>query len=336
MDSLKIFQVLLDRVSELLDSFVNDAAGNVITTATPFVTVAFMVVLLWYAYKVMFGQIEQPISQLITKCLFWSVVMSAALSAGSYQSNIAGMLQSLPNDVAAAIVPGGSSEGKLGSLLDTIIDAGTSKAKAVFDIKTGKLAIGEHILYKLIGSGILLWTLVLTVTGFIMMMLATVAASFLAAIGPFFIAALLFDSTRNFFCSWVSQIMYWVVYMVLFALCAVFILNLYNYYVDSIIIDKDNLLSVVITCNVVSLFGTVIFFMIPRISTGLTGSAGGSMLGAAGGLVRTVMTSVAIVKTAGAAAGLRMAGATAGIGSTRGAASMAAATTRPPRGYNRM
>jgi len=333
---LKIFQDILQRVNQFLGGFVNDAAGNAIAAVTPFVTASFMLVILWYAYKVMFGQIEQPVSQLITKCLFWSIVMSAALSTGSYQSNIADMLKSLPNDVAASIAPGNASDGTLGSLLDSIIDSGTTKAKEVFAIKTDRFDIGGAIFYKLVGGAILAWTIVLTSTGFIMLTLATVASSFLAAIGPFFIAALLFDSTRNFFWSWVSQVLYWIVYMVLFALCALFVLNLYGHYVNQIIIDRDNLLSVVISCNVISLFGMVIFFMIPRIANGLTGSIGGnSMIGAVGGLVRTVMTAVAVVKTVGAAAGFRMAGAMAG-GGARGAASVAAVTHRAPRGYNRM
>jgi len=337
VDELKIFQNLLDRVSGILSSFVNEAAGNAITTITPFVTVAFMVVILWYAYKVMFGQIEQPVSQLIIKCLTWSIVMSAALSAGAYQSNISSTVQSLPNDIAAAVAPGGTtSDGTLGSLLDTILNTGTNKAKEVFSIDTGMFGFGQAIIYTGIGAGILIWTVLITITGFIMLMLATVAVSFLAAIGPFFIAALLFDSTRNFFWTWVGQVLYWVVYMVLFALCALFILNLYDSYLNEIKIDASNLLPVVLTCNIVSLFGFVIFFMIPRIASGLTGGAGGSMVGAVGGLVRTVLTTVAIVKTAGAAAGLKMAGTAAGMGSARGAASVAAVTRGPPRGYNRM
>jgi len=337
MDDFKIFQYLLDRVSELLNSFVNEAAGNAISAISPFVIVAFMIAILWYSYKVMFGQIEQPVSQLIMKCLVWSLVMSAALSAGAYQSNIAGIVQTLPNDVAAAVAPGGTtSDGTLGSLLDTIVNTGINKAKEVWRIKTGRFDFGGAILYKGIGAGILLWTLLITITGFMMLMLATVAVAFLAAIGPFFIAALLFDSTRNFFWTWVSQVLYWVAYMVLFALCALFILNLYKYYIDEIVTDRDNLIPAVLTINVVSLFGFVIFFMIPRIASGLTGGVGGSMVGAVGGLVRTAITTVAMVKTFGAAAGLKMAGTAAGMGSARGAASVAAVTRGPPRGYNRM
>jgi len=336
VDDFKIFQELLDRVAKLLDTFINTAAGNAIATITPFVIVAFMVVLLWYAYKVMFGQLEQPVSGLIMKCLSWSLVMSAALSAGSYQSNIADTIQSLPNDVAAAVAPGGGqSSGTLGSLLDSITDTGISKAKETFDIQTG-VRFDLALLYTGIGAGILLWTLVMTITGFIMLMLSTVAAAFLAAIGPFFISALLFDSTRHFFWSWVNQVLYWVFYMVLFALCATFILSIYKFYIDRITIHEDNLIAVVLTCQVVALFGFVIFFMIPRIASGLTGGTGGTMVGAVGSLVRTVITTVSIVKTAGAAAGLKMAGTTTGISSARGAASIAAITTRPPRGYNRM
>lgn len=338
MGGFTLFQELLARISALLNSFVNSAAGNSIATITPFVIAAFTVVLIWYAYKVMFGQIEQPVSQLITKCLFWSIVMSAALSAGAYQSNIASTIQSLPNDVAAAVAPGrDASEGTLGSLLDEVASTGIDKAKEAFNSKTGRFEFGKAMIYVCIGFGVLLATLILTVSGFIMLVLATTAVSFLAALGPFFIAAMLFDSTRNFFWMWVGQVLYWVAFMVMFALFATFVINIYSFYLNAINVDSESWIATVVACNVVMLFGVVIFFWIPRIAGGLTGGAGGSTAGAIGGLVRTALTTLAIVKTAGAAGMLKAGGSVAGAasGSARGAASVAASITRPARNYNR-
>lgn len=345
MGGFTLFQELLARISALLNSFVNTAAGNAIATITPFVVAAFAVVLLWYAYKVMFGQIDQPVSQLITKCLFWSIVMSAALGAGAYQSNIADVVTSLPNDVAAAVAPGrDASEGTLGSLLDSVADTGIDKAKEAFNAKTGRFEFGKAMIYVTIGFGIIIATLILTVAGFIMLVLATTAVSFLAALGPFFIAALLFDSTRNFFWLWVGQVLYWVAFMVMFALFATFVINIYSFYLNAINVEGESWIATVVACNVVMVFGVIIFFWIPRIAGGLTGGVGGSTAGAVGGLVRTALTTIAIVKTAGAVGALKAGGAAAGAaggaagaagGSARGAASVANSTNRPARNYNR-
>lgn len=343
MGGFTLFQELLARIAALLDSFVNTAAGNAIAAITPFVMAGFAVVLLWYAYKVMFGQIDQPVSQLIMKLLFWSIVMSAALSAGAYQSNIADVVQSLPNDVAAAIAPGrDASDGTLGSLLDDVANTGIDKAKEAFNAKTGRFEFGKAMIYVAIGFGILLATLILTVAGFIMLVLASTAVAFLAALGPFFIAALLFDSTRNFFWMWVGQVLYWVAFMVMFALFATFVINIYSFYLNAIDVEGESWIATIVACNVVMIFGVIIFFWIPRIAGGLTGGVGGSTAGAVGGLVRTALTTIAIVKTAGAVGALKAGGAAAGGagaaaagGGARGAASVGAATTRPARNYNR-
>jgi len=327
-DELVIFQEILEKTAEFLGEFVNETSGNVIAELAPFLTVAFMIVMLWYAYKVMIGQSEHPVSYLIMKCLTWSIVMGAALTAGTYQADIASLIQSLPNDVASAVVSDSPDRGKLGSLLDGVANTGVSKAKEVFDLETGLGEFGKDIFYAGIGAAILIVTAEVTIVGFIMLMLATVAVSFLAAIGPFFIAALMFDSTRHFFWSWVNQVLYWVVYMVMFALCALFILGLYTHYLDGIVIKHENLVAATLSISVIAIFGSVIFFMIPRISSGLTGGSGGSMVGAASSLVRTVLTTVAMVKTAGAAAGIKMGGSTAA--SINRARSSASAATRPP------
>jgi len=205
-----LFQGLLGRINEILDTFVNDPANRAIEALTPFLAAAFTIILLWYSYKVMFGQLEQPVSKLITKCLTWSIVMSLALTTGNYQKNISHIVRNLPNDVATAVAPGNdTADGKLGSLLDSIMDGGANKAKEAFGsaISIKALALGRVKMYVFFAILILIETMVLTTYAFLMLMMSSVAVSFLAALGPFFIAAYMFDSTRNFFWLWINMLL---------------------------------------------------------------------------------------------------------------------------------
>jgi|GEM_PF-915429 len=320
MERFEIFQDLLGRTAKLLNSLVNTTSENVISMLTPFLIAAFTIVILWYAYKVMFGQLEQPVSQLITKCLTWSIVMSLALTAGNYQTKIASMIQNLPNDVAAAIVAEDVSEGRMGSMLDSMLDRGIEEAGKAFAIDTG-LSFSLALTFVAIGNWLLTCVIVLTVTGFLMLMMATIAASFLAALGPFFIAAFMFDSTRGYFWLWVNQILYWIVYVVLFALCAHFVFSMFGHYINDIQISLKNWFPTVTACTVVTIFGLFIFFWIPRIASALTGGGGQSMLST----VSTALGSTGQLKNAG-----KIASGAAGIGGNAavGAGRMAGAAGR--------
>lgn len=200
MAGFHVFQDLFAQVDAILQNFVTSASAKAVAMVAPFVAAAFVIVLLWDAFNAMIWRGEEPISKLIMKCLFWSCVMSAALTAGAYQSNIADMVRTMPNDVAEELAPGNDTSGaSMGSLLDKVADNGITKSKEAFNAKTGNFEFMKALTYVLIGLGILLATGALTVAGGFMLLLSTTAISFLAALGPIFIAALLFESTRNFF-----------------------------------------------------------------------------------------------------------------------------------------
>ncbi|WP_017158603.1 type IV secretion system protein [Xanthomonas phaseoli] len=328
MAGFHVFQDLFAQVDAILQNFVTSASAKAVAMVAPFVAAAFVIVLLWDAFNAMMGRGEEPISKLIMKCLFWSCILSAALTAGAYQSNIADIVRSMPNDVAAEMSPGNDTSGdSVGSLLDKVADNGITKAKEAFNAKTGNFEFMKALTCVLIGVGILLATLALTVTGGVMLLMATTAISFLAALGPFFIAALLFESTRNFFWSWVSQVIYWVAFMVMFALFVNFTMTIFDFYMQSVKVDgvEYSWVATAFACKVVAVFGIIMFFWIPKIAAGLTQGHGGSVAGAVGGMVRTALTTLAIVKTAGAA-GAAKAGMSTGS---------AVNNSSPPRQYNR-
>lgn len=334
------FSKLFTQIDGILQRFVNEASANAITTITPIIGVALIIVLVAYGIQVLLGLKQSPTGEVIWKVFLWSAVISIALTAGAYQSGIGDIVRTLPNDVAASMVAGSdTSNSGLGSLLDDTAKVGIDKAKEAFNHPTG-FDVGKSVFLTVIGAGILLATLILTVAGGVMLMLATVAVSFLAALGPFFIAALLFDSTRQLFFAWVGHVLYWVAFMVLFALIVTFTMNLYGQYMSQVVISGDaaDWIGTIFAANIAAVFGVIFFFKIPSIAAGLTQGGGGSVAGAVGGAVRTAMTTVAIVKTAGiagaASAGARGAGAAGGAGAGAGGRA-AGSGNQPPRNYNR-
>lgn len=338
MAGFHVFQDFMGQVDAILQTFVNDASGRAVATVAPFVGIAFVIVLLWDVFNTMLGRGEEPISKLIMKCLFWSCVMSAALTASAYQSNVGDIVRTLPNDLAAAMTPGNETDtASVGSLLDKVADNGITKAKEAFNAKTGNFEFMKALTYVAIGVGLLLVTLILTGAGGAMLLVSTTATSFLAALGPFFIAALLFDSTRNYFWAWVSSVLYWTAFLVMFSVFNSFVMTVFDFYMQAVKVDgaEYSWVATAFACKLTALFGLLMFFWIPKIAGTLTGSQGGSVAGAVGGLVRTSLTTLAIVKTAGAA-GVAKAGMSAGrsVGNAAGNNS-SNSNSAPPRNYNR-
>ncbi|CAZ15904.1 type IV secretion system protein [Xanthomonas albilineans] len=331
--NIHIFTDIFAKIDQLLQTFVNDTSAKAIAAITPIVATCLAIWLIWHAYNVMMGHSRMPVADLIKQCLLWSIVIGVALTVGNYQSGIGDIVRTLPNDAAASLIAAGSpNDNQLGAVLDKTADIGIDKAKQFWNQPTGTLDFSKAIILGAAGIGILLSTLILCIAGFFMLTLATVTISFLAALGPFFIAALMFDSTRNFFWSWLSNVAYWVIFLVMFSLMVTFVVSVYQFYANAITMDDIGYswLSALFACNVVAVFGMVFFFHIPRFASGLTGGSGHTTLGAVGGFIRTVVATVVAMKTLGisGAAGAAAQG-------SRGAASVAASTSAPPRDYNR-
>lgn len=338
--NIHVFSDIFAKIDQLLLTFVNDTSARAIAAITPIVATCLAIWLIWHAYNVMMGHSRMPVADLIQRCLLWSIVMSVALTVGNYQSDIGNIVRTLPNDAAASLIEAGTpNDNQLGAVLDKTADIGIDKAKQFWNEPTSTLDFSKAIILGAAGIGILISTLILCIAGFFMLALATVTISFLAALGPFFIAALMFDSTRNFFWSWLSHVAYWVMFLVLFALMVTFVVSVYQFYANAIKMDDTGYswVSALFACNVVAVFGMVFFFHIPRVASGLTGGSGHTTLGAVGSFVRTVVATVVAMKTlgiSGAASGSSGSAGAAGQAS-RGAASVAASTSAPPREYNR-
>src|SRR3546814_9379574 len=78
--------------------------------------------------------------------------------------------------------------------------------------------------------------------GFAICAFALFALSLLAAVGPLFVAALLFDSTRPFFFQWLGSLVNYVILVAFALLVTVFIANAAEAFLDAITPDDSMLL----------------------------------------------------------------------------------------------
>src|SRR3546814_13868300 len=94
---------------------------------------------------------------------------------------------------------------------------------------------------------IMLAALLASALGFAICAFALFALSLLAAVGPLFVAALIFDSTRPFFLQWLGSIVNYVLLVAFALLVTVFIANAADAFIDDLTQEASLILAAVKT-----------------------------------------------------------------------------------------
>ncbi|MCR5876833.1 type IV secretion system protein [Phenylobacterium sp. J426] len=164
-------------------------------------------IVLW-AYSVLAGRITEPVMdgvlRLVKLCFIYAVATTVA-----YNTYVTGPLfEDLPNWLAKAI--SGSGAPSVGAAFDSFFNRGGYLATKIFNSAT-LTDPGPYV------TGAVVWvvTALTAALGFGIVMLAKVALAVLVALGPIFIACLVFEASRMFFYGWLKQ---GVNYLILFAL----------------------------------------------------------------------------------------------------------------------
>ena len=195
--TFKVFQPLYDKIDETTALFVSDISTRCIAEITPVVTVALTLSFISYGLLIMRGAVSMPATEFLGKAFRIAIIVNIALAGGLYQSDIAGLIRTLPDDLATALIVNPNQGTTAASLIDEAAGAGFSCTSDAFN-KAGLFSF-EGLTYCLIGVIILFMTVILVAVGGAYLLMAKVALSILAGLGPLFIVALIFPATARFF-----------------------------------------------------------------------------------------------------------------------------------------
>lgn len=234
----------LDRVST---AFARDVSSRVIVAVTPVIATGLTVWFVVWGILVMRGAVEQPVREFLGKIIRTSLIVSVALGAGLYQGDVAELIRTLPDDLAVVVageeaaVWSGAEPLATGSVQAALIDqaAGQGLSKAEDAFEKGGLMTQQGIAFYTFGVLILLATVVMVGVGGALILVAKVMLALLAGLGPLFIAALLFDSTKRFFERWIAMIATYGLIVVLFAAVFTFMLAIFANYMSEVALDGN-------------------------------------------------------------------------------------------------
>jgi type IV secretion system protein VirB6 len=208
-----------------LVNYIGTNTAIVAATLEPaIVTLATVYVMVW-GYLQLTGRIEEPLVAGLKRLVTLAVVLGSAVHLWLYNSILVDTFYRAPVQLAAAVA--GTADPI------TTVDAIWSHGGAVADFlwSNGGVFSGDVGYYV---AGAVVWVLMglLCVYTMFLIALSSIALTVLLALGPLFLALLLFDSTRRFFEAWLAQLANYALITILTVLVAALLLQIVQAYAE--------------------------------------------------------------------------------------------------------
>lgn len=206
-------------LNALLATYIGDNTARVAAALEPaVVTLATVYVMIW-GYLHLTGQIEEPFVAGLKRIVALAVILGGALRLWLYNSLLVDTFFSAPTTLAASVV--GAYDPV--AIVDAIINSGADTAELL--LQKGGLLNGNFS-YYLAGIGVYVVVSLTAIYTIFLLALSRLALSVLLALGPLFIALLLFESSKRFFEAWLAQLANYAFITILTVLVAALMLAL--------------------------------------------------------------------------------------------------------------
>lgn len=278
-----IYQQMFDLLQGALAGVIATYSGVIGWISGPLrVGVTIYIILLGFA--ILRGAVEYPFREFVYRGAKLAFLVFAVTTLYGASVGLLAM-DGLPREVANAV--SAQDTNGLGGFFDGILKTSATAVTKIDEIvrihteESGKNLFGipnnwpEIIMSQIIDVLVVLAALLTTALGFAIAAFALFALALLAAVGPLFVAALLFDSTRSFFFQWLGSIVNYVVLIAFALLVTVFISNAANIFIDAIS-TNDSLVLAAVKALGFYILGFFFFLQIPGMAAGLGG--GGASL----------------------------------------------------------
>jgi len=161
--TFKLFTPLFETIDEATAAFVHDIATRCVVEITPVITVALTLSFMTYGLLMMRGMVSMPATEFLGKAFRIALIVNIALVGGFYQSQIAGLIRTLPDDLATALIIKPTQGATAASLIDEAAGVGFDCVGDALN-KAGLLS-GEGLTYCLIAVIILFMTVIMVAVG---------------------------------------------------------------------------------------------------------------------------------------------------------------------------
>ena len=225
------------------------------------------------------GAVQFPFREFVYRGLKLAALCYAVSTLYGAQIGLFAM-EGLPRDFANAL--GGANVDGLGGYFDTLLQGAFRAIAKITEIvdrhtaEAGTNLVGipnnfiEILTAALLNLAILIIALLSTALGFTICAFALFALALLAVVGPLFLAALLFDSTRGYFFAWLGSAISYVMLVAFALLVTLFISQTTDTFINAIT-TNDHILVAALKAIAFYILGFFFFLQIPSLASGLGG-----------------------------------------------------------------
>jgi type IV secretion system protein VirB6 len=276
-----------------LASYIGTNTARVAEALEPaIVTLATVYVMVW-GYLHLTGRIDEPFVTGLKRLLTLAAVLGGAVHLWLYNSLIVDTFYQAPARLAAAVV--GAPDPV--AVVDAIWNRGGAVAGYLFNNGGFFKDMGCYI------AGATVWVLVglLCVYTMFLIALSSIALAVLLALGPLFMALLLFEATRRYFEAWLAQLANYALITILTVLVAALLLQIVESYADQTA-ARGTAIVTVDALNMV-LIAVLVFLLMRQVMPIAAALAGGIALNSFGTVSRLIgwgmRTGMGATRTAG-------------------------------------
>lgn len=217
------FQTFWTWLNAQLGSYIGTNTARIAQALEPAIVVLATVYVMVWGYLQLTGRIEEPFVAGLKRLMVLALILGASLQLWLYNAVLVDTFYRAPAELAAAIV--GAQDPV--ATVDTIWQEGGEVAAALWNnggVFNGGLGFAI--------AGAVVWVLVglLCIYTMFLIALSGIALAVLLALGPLFLAMLLFDQTRRFFEAWIAQLANYALITILTVLTAALLLQLVQSY----------------------------------------------------------------------------------------------------------
>ena len=265
--------------------------ANIITAISPLFASGFGVYILIVALNAYNRGFDDNVMDLAKRALGWLIIIACAFNASQYLK-IANALYDLPEYMSGLINSGNYTASALDNNMDKLMENMGKMWELKKKIPTLDLPAHLGFMFVWVFIFILVALFLTAIAAFYLV--AKISLAMVILIGPIFIGAMLFPSTRQWGMNWIGQIMNYAVTVTFYVLLGTIQLAFFEAHMISMI-DSNmfslGAVSLVVFIPIVFMYtlATIIFFVvamsIPSIAAALTG---GATIGGYSGITRTI------------------------------------------------
>jgi len=276
-----IAQWVMNQTESVLADAVNGPMQALFEALMPVIVVGLTLQFVVYAFALMHGQSNMTVTEFFRKAILVAIISMIFGVGGLYQSDIANTMIGLPDDVSQLALGTGNVALEVDKLQNETSEASNAMLGASDRPWYNFMPSTKEVLVSILATLLRINAAVVGSIIMVIIVVCKVGIALIVAAGPLFIAATLFEPTRQLFNSWVSQALNFVFLALLAGLVFGLILQL-NIQLIRMIADQIE----TGMADVLSLFGAqvlvgaaslVIMVMVPGLAAGLSNGFGAQL-----------------------------------------------------------